>query len=52
MVQVADDPLELERYVHVDVLIEAGLHGAEGRQWWPVVSPARGARAQLGLTPR
>lgn len=49
---MADDSLELEGYVHVDVLVEARLYGAEGRQRRPVVAAARGAGAQLRLSPR
>lgn len=52
MVQVAHDPLELERDVHVDVLVEARLDRAEGRQRGPVIAAARGAGPELGLAPR
>ena len=39
VVEPLDSLLELDRDVHVDVLIEAGLAGHEGRQRGPVVGP-------------
>lgn len=48
---MAHDPLELERNVDVDVLVEAGLDGAEGGQRGPVVAAAGRPRTQLRLAP-
>lgn len=45
VVGVPHDTLEVQRDVHVDVLVEAGLEGAGGGKRGPVVAPPRRARA-------
>lgn len=41
VVGVPDYALKVERDVHVDVLVKAGLEGAGGGQWGPVVAASR-----------
>lgn len=46
VVHEGDDALELLTDFHIDVLVEAGPHGAEGGQRWPVVLAGWGKKTQ------
>lgn len=46
VVHEGDDALELLTDFHVDVLVEAGPHWAEGGQRWPVVLASCGGEKQ------
>lgn len=47
VVHGADGPLEALADLHVDVLVEAGSHGAEGRQRGPVILPSLKQNARI-----
>lgn len=49
---MTDDPLELEWYVYVDILVEARLYGTEAREGRPVIVATRRPRAEFRFPPR
>lgn len=51
VVEMTHDSLELQRYVHIDVLVEAWLDGAEGRQRRPVVPSSGRTGAKFCFSP-